>query len=238
MGNSNIKQHIDTAQKTGACQLCKLGLKEFPEDLQRLTKNLRTLDLSENKIPLIPPVIGSFSLLKNVNLSKNRLESLPAEFGNLKKLESLSLESNCLTSIPESLTKLASLRTLNLSDNRLKSFPKQVCVLRQLDALDLSKNKITVLPDDLEQCQAIELNLNQNQISGLPESLTSCPRLKVLRVEENCLEISAFSPRIMKESNIALLAVEGNVFDMKAFNNLDGYDEYMERYTATKKKFN
>ncbi|XP_069118206.1 leucine-rich repeat-containing protein 57-like [Argopecten irradians] len=238
MGNSNIKQHIDTAQKTGACQLCKLGLKEFPEDLQKLTKNLRTLDLSENKIPFIPPVIGTFSVLKNINLSKNRLESLPAEFGNLKKLESLSLENNCLTSLPESLSKLTGLRTLNLSDNRLKLFPKQVCALRQLDALDLSKNKITVLPDDLEQCQAIELNLNQNQISGLPESLTLCPRLKVLRVEENCLEISAFSPRIMKESNIALLAVEGNVFDMKAFNNLDGYDEYMERYTATKKKFN
>jgi hypothetical protein len=28
MGNSQFKQHIETAQKTGACQLSKLGLKE------------------------------------------------------------------------------------------------------------------------------------------------------------------------------------------------------------------
>ena len=28
MGNANYKQHIDTAQKTGACQLKSLGLKE------------------------------------------------------------------------------------------------------------------------------------------------------------------------------------------------------------------
>lgn len=27
------------------------------------------------------------------------------------------------------------------------------------------------------------------------------------------------------ESKIALFAVEGNVFDMKAFHNLEGYDE-------------
>ena len=63
------------------------------------------------------------------------------------------------------------------------------------------------------------------QISTLPESIASWPRLKVLRLEENCLEISALTPRIMKESKIALLAIEGNVFDMKLFNNIDGYDE-------------
>lgn len=47
----------------------------------------------------------------------------------------------------------------------------------------------------------------------------------MLRLEENCLEITALTPKIMKESQIALLAVEGNVFDMKKFNNVEGYDE-------------
>jgi len=28
MGNSNVKQHLETAEKTGALQLSKLGLKE------------------------------------------------------------------------------------------------------------------------------------------------------------------------------------------------------------------
>lgn len=63
------------------------------------------------------------------------------------------------------------------------------------------------------------------QISSLPESISEWPRLKVLRLEENCLEITALTPKIMKESQIALLAVEGNVFDMKKFNNVEGYDE-------------
>lgn len=63
------------------------------------------------------------------------------------------------------------------------------------------------------------------QVSILPESVSRCPRLKVLRLEENCLEISAFTPQILKHSQIALLAIEGNVFDVKQFNNREGYDE-------------
>ena len=49
--------------------------------------------------------------------------------------------------------------------------------------------------------------------------------MKVLRLEENCLEITALTPKIMKESKIALFAVEGNVFDMKMFTHIDGYDQ-------------
>ena len=44
-------------------------------------------------------------------------------------------------------------------------------------------------------------------------------------MRENCLELKSFSSRILKESKISLLAVEGNLFDMKAFHDVDGYDE-------------
>jgi hypothetical protein len=47
----------------------------------------------------------------------------------------------------------------------------------------------------------------------------------VLRLEENCVEIPAFTPKIMKQSTISLFAIEGNLFDMKAFHQLAGYDE-------------
>ena len=47
----------------------------------------------------------------------------------------------------------------------------------------------------------------------------------MLRLEENCLELSSLTPKVLKESKISLLAVDGNVFDMKAFHDVDGYDE-------------
>lgn len=50
---------------------------QFPEELQRLTGNLRTVDLSNNKIETLPVFIGHFQQLKSLTISSNRLsESL------------------------------------------------------------------------------------------------------------------------------------------------------------------
>lgn len=68
----------------------------------------------------------------------------------------------------------------------------------------------------------------------MSDELAKCSRLKTLRLEENCLQ--AISPVILKESSISLLAVDGNLFESKEFMQTEGYTDYMERYTATKKK--
>lgn len=47
---------------------------QFPAELQKLTSNLRTIDLSNNKIEsLPPPLMGKFSLLKSLTLNNNKL---------------------------------------------------------------------------------------------------------------------------------------------------------------------
>ena len=63
------------------------------------------------------------------------------------------------------------------------------------------------------------------QVRRLSDEVAKCPRLKVLRLEENCLELSAFSPAILRDSNISLLALDGNLFDTKQFRDLEGYDQ-------------
>ncbi|XP_064623503.1 leucine-rich repeat-containing protein 57-like [Lineus longissimus] len=236
MGNT-IKPHIERAEKSGACQLCGMGITEFPMELKRLTKNLRTLDLSDNKLPLLPPDIGQFTMLKSLTLTSNRLTALPEDIGKLKKLETLLLATNRIPRLPATICNLSSLRTVNLSKNGIREFPAELCGLKNLDSIDLSHNNIVVIPDGVRGLQAVELNVNQNQINTISEAISECPRLKVLRLEENCVEIGAFTPKIMKQSTISLLAIEGNLFDTKAFHQLEGYDEYMERYTATKKKW-
>jgi len=59
----------------------------------------------------------------------------------------------------------------------------------------------------------------------LSEDVADCPRLKVLRLEENCLEKAMITPKILKQSNIALLAIDGNLFPAKDFPHFDGYEE-------------
>lgn len=47
---------------------------QFPSELQKLTSNLRTIDLSNNKIDSLPPLlIGKFALLKSLSLNNNKL---------------------------------------------------------------------------------------------------------------------------------------------------------------------
>ncbi|KAG5857171.1 leucine-rich repeat-containing protein 57 [Anguilla rostrata] len=237
MGNSALKAHLETSQKTGVFQLTGKGLPEFPEELQRLTGNLRTVDLSNNKIEVLPAFIGSFLQLKSLTLNSNKFTTLPDEIGKLKKLETLHLNGNQLQRIPPSVGQLSALRTLGLSGNRLKEFPTGLGTLRHLDVLDLSKNRIQAVPAEVAVLQAIEINLNQNQISAVSAEVSRCPRLKVLRLQENCLELSSIPVSILTESQVSLLSLEGNLFEVKNVRDMEGYEQYMERFTATKKKF-
>lgn len=236
MGNSGLKQHYETAKKTGTLKLSQHKLDEFPQNLRALAPLLRTLDLSENKFTALPNDIGDFALLKQLTISQNRLTGLPDTLGALAKLEGLNCAGNKIRSLPSSLTKLNHLKQINLSDNQISDFPLVFCGLKHLDVLDLSRNRLTTVPDTVIGIHVTELNLNQNQIAAISEKLAECPRLKTLRLEENCLQLSSVPLRILKDSKISILALEGNLFEMKQFANLDGYDTYMERYTAVKKK--
>ena len=63
---------------------------------------------------------------------------------------------------------------------------------------------------------------------------TSGRRLKVLRVEENCL--SGIPPAVLKDSTISTFFFEGNLFSKKDFENTDGHDEYSKRFTESRQK--
>uniref|UniRef100_A0A1B6J3X3 Leucine-rich repeat-containing protein 57 n=1 Tax=Homalodisca liturata TaxID=320908 RepID=A0A1B6J3X3_9HEMI len=236
MGNSALKRHFETAEKTGVLNLSKSKLSEFPKRLFTLSPVLRTLDLSDNSLPLLPPEIGSFSLLKSISCNNNKLTDLPVEIGQLVKLETLSLTGNKLISLPSSLSQLISLKFVYLSNNQLKDFPVLFCGLKHLEVLDVSNNLIESIPSEIGSLRATELNLNQNRISFISNEISVCPRLKTLRLEENCLQIAAIPSELLTNSKVSLLTLEGNLFEMKSFANLEGYDSYMERYTAVKKK--
>ena len=80
-------------------------LEEFPDALQKVTGNLRNLDLSQNKIVSIPRWISSFKVLKTLNISSNKITQLPEEIGDLIKLENLLVSGNLLRALPRSLGK-------------------------------------------------------------------------------------------------------------------------------------
>ncbi|VDK72002.1 unnamed protein product [Onchocerca ochengi] len=237
LSSSVLHHHLETAQKSRVLQLRNNGLKILPEQLQEVCEILRNLDVSHNKIRTLPTFISLFNNLKQLHLSNNELESLPDEIGVLKKLEILDLSCNRLSCLPQSLAGLCSLKTLNLSKNRFTHLPVCLCHLSALNILDISSNFIEFLPDEVKFLKTSELNLNQNRINSLnAANLVHCEALRTLRVEENCLNKTDFISDFLINSNVSLIAYAGNLFQEKDFQNLPGYDEYQNRYTATKRK--
>jgi Leucine-rich repeat (LRR) protein len=171
-----------------------------------------------------------------LTFSSNKLTSLPEAIGQMVKLETLNAMNNVISSVPSCYMNLKNLKTINLSNNQITEFPVMFCGLTHLDMLDLSRNKITSIPAASKDLYCTELNLNQNQISSIAEELAQCPKLKTLRLEENCLQITSIPAKILTDSVISNIAIDGNLFNNKQFTELEGYKSYEARYTAVKKK--
>jgi len=106
-------------------------------------KTLELLDLEDNLISTVPD-FSSLPNLETLNLYKNRLKEIP-DFSHLPKLEELFLSKNKLTEIPR-FTHLVSLGSLDLSDNKLTKLP-DLSHLTALSPPDIRKNRFVKIPD-------------------------------------------------------------------------------------------
>ena len=140
-------------------------------------------------------------------------------------MENLNLSENLLSSLPSSISQLKALKQVNLSKNHLTEIPKELCQLKQMNALDLSSNRITQIKDYIQELNCVELNLNENQIKTISPNLAKCPRLKVVRLQQNILDINSIPTSLLTDSQIALINYDGNLFNQKQFEKLDGYEK-------------
>ena len=113
MGNNAVKEHCETAKKTGVFKLSQKRLSEFPDVLYGIKSHLRILDLSENRLNSLPTDIGTFEKLKHLKVNKNKLGLLPESLGHLQKLESLSVCDNEIRGLPQSLSNLTHLKKVS-----------------------------------------------------------------------------------------------------------------------------
>ncbi|KAF7638947.1 hypothetical protein Mgra_00001471 [Meloidogyne graminicola] len=234
---SLIQRTIDQAKKSKTLNLKGAGMKIMSPLIDELSNELRTIDLTSNKLKLLSPSIGNFIMLRQLYISENKLTELPDELGCLKKLEVLNASGNQLEKLPDSLVGCLALSNICLSNNRFREFPIVLTHLIKLELLDLSGNTITRLPNQICDLRAIELNLQRNRLVSLNASnLEKCERLKTLRVDENCLSKESFTKELLENSQLSLITFDGNLFQERDFQAIKGYESYEQRFTATKKR--
>ncbi|CAL0314257.1 unnamed protein product [Lupinus luteus] len=194
--------------------LCGNQLSSLPTSFGRLVL-LEELDLSSNQLSVLPDTIGSLVSLKILNVETNDIDEIPHSIGNCSSLRELHADYNRLKALPEAVGKIQSLEILSMRYNNIKQLPTTMSSLINLKELDVSFNELESVPESLCFVTSLvklvignnfadmrslprsignlemleELDISNNQIHVLPDSFGMLTRLRVLRVQENPLEV-------------------------------------------------
>jgi len=137
---------------------------DLPKDMIAM-KNLRTVNLSGNRLTCVPPQLLDIVSLRNLYLGANLIEEITSDICRLRRLRLLYLGGNQLRKLPEEIGLLPYMQVLLLSDNHLKKLPDSLCNLLRLQCLHLHHNKLTTLPHGLVQIKSLsELSLRGNPL--------------------------------------------------------------------------
>ncbi len=128
-------------------------MKEFhnPEQKNKLLQSptilsaisLKTLDLSCNKLKLLPESFNTLQNLKHIDLGSNKFETFPEILCSLPELTDINIRYNQITDIPASISKLTNLKKFDVSHNKLTKIPEQIDKLQYLKTFDTTENSIT-----------------------------------------------------------------------------------------------
>ena len=155
------------------------------------TKNLRKtkLELNDWGLTSFPVEILECDWLEELNLSDNRIKVIPEGIGALKSLRSLNLNNNSIKKIPIGINKLSNLKQLGLHYNDISRLPEELFELTNLLVLGLNSNRIETIPDKIKRLnKLIMLGLADNQIKHLPFEVIRLTHLKHLQLNGNPLK--------------------------------------------------
>eukprot|EP01124_Arcella_intermedia_P024704 TRINITY_DN4230_c0_g1_i1.p1 TRINITY_DN4230_c0_g1~~TRINITY_DN4230_c0_g1_i1.p1 ORF type:complete len:369 (+),score=102.04 TRINITY_DN4230_c0_g1_i1:1364-2470(+) len=151
--------------KNKLTQLDPLVLKDFAS-LNNIHDTLRELNLSFNKIQVIPEAFLGLVNLSHLRLDNNEIQVIPEDFAEcLYNLSDLCLDHNKIEEIPWNMSKLKQLRSITLHDNNISYVPPTFAELL-LEDLSLHNNP---LDPSLFQTNTIEGTLEAIRLQKIPK---------------------------------------------------------------------
>lgn len=160
-------------------------IKHLEESSFEVFTNLRTLDLSFNKLKHVKNLPTSLSSLTELYFVQNRIQKLE-KLDHLTNLTMIELAANRIREI-ENLEHLTNLRELWLGKNKITEI-KNLSPLTNLRLLDLKSNRLTTISGLEALTDLEELYVSHNAITEIsPESLRHNTKLRVLDVSNNRL---------------------------------------------------
>jgi len=209
-----LKKEIRQAYHTNRLEISCFNLKNLPNSLLKIP-NLQDIYLHHaspkfdfNQVFLI---LSKNKNIKSLNLSQNRIKKLPNSIGRFKYLEELNLFSNKLEKLPFGIEGLHQLKYLDLSNNQdldLEFNIKSLKHLKKLEVLNLSFNDLRDIPKSIKTLSSLKrINLSFNHLIDLPKELFEMPNLKTIELWNNRFNAEQLEiiTKLAKKHNIEIL---------------------------------
>ncbi|CAD6189324.1 unnamed protein product [Caenorhabditis auriculariae] len=97
----------------------------IPKSINEAAGTLNWLDYSSNDLTFLPTYIRHLKELRVLNVSNNKIDEIPAEICSMQ-LRMLDLTDNRITVLPRELVQMQQLQTILLQRNRLEHPPPEV----------------------------------------------------------------------------------------------------------------
>ncbi len=133
------------------------GLTKFPSYYTFNKDSLKILELSNNKLKVLPPEIYKLKNLTTLRMDSNFLKEIPKELFSNLKLEILSFKNNLILLIPnEIMLQRESLIYLDLGFNKISSFSIALMKLKKLRSLHINNNEFLYMSLSLSNLSSLQ----------------------------------------------------------------------------------
>ncbi len=174
-GFINKVQILPEANEGSIIKLFKSGISDFITSVKFKNNNFNCLNRCIHS--------KSLNSIQDLDLSENRLDMIPEILSGFPQLKSLNLANNLLRKLPSSIYKMKHLRALNIAGNKIRLDEAEVLEnvnqLENLSYLNLALTGLNKIPAILPDLTSLEvLNLNANYIIGSLGALQSLHKLR------------------------------------------------------------
>lgn len=170
------------------------ALIHFPLEVVRFCVELRTLDISNNRLESVPPEIGRLGNLETLYLGRNELTVLPDELVLLTQLREFKCDHNRLRALPLGIGRLVQLIHIDVSFNELETLPTSMAALAALTSVYANDNRLTTRPPALHALASCNCDLSNNLFNAATNGATERCRRRQLAEAATLMATAQFEP--------------------------------------------
>ena len=191
-----------------------LKLEQLPDRFLSAFPNLRSLEVTDNRLQRIPVTLALLPKLRVVDFTNNRISMDQAQtstLGACTSLVYLNLSNNPLGRT-FSVVGMSQLSELRLRNTRITSVPRGILLRPQLYALDVAGNAITQLPEGFLRSEV--WTQGHVELTGNPLSIRQDPARQALWAIPDTSDVPyhlRWLDRLEGEQREAMAAIWANV---------------------------